>query len=111
MIELGKKYGFEIKMSETEISLIALNTDSEKVKWITYNIDTDIVHLLGNTDYCNLWFCDTRKDLSPDDCINFVVALNQALDVDFKVREIIDPEDWQEIAQIINAFNDNRYLL
>ena len=69
---------------------------------------------MGNTDQCNIWFCDTKSHLSPDDCLQLVEDLNEALELRnddrFKVKELIDPEDWQVIAGVHDAYEDVRYL-
>jgi hypothetical protein len=113
LIELGNKYNFKVEVNETGANLIALNTDNKEVKWIKYNSEKDTVSLLGNTDNCNLWFCETRKDLTPDILIQFVSDLNTALslpdDGRYLLKEIIDPEDWQIIAGIDDAYSDIRY--
>jgi hypothetical protein len=113
IIELGNKYGFVVKENGNVINLIALNTDNKEVKWINYNKDSDTVSYLGNTDNCNLWFCETRKDFTPEVCIQFVNDLNIALDLSdddkFLLKNLIDPEDWQEIANVGDADEDIRY--
>lgn len=107
-----QKYGFStITLGYKEI-LVAKNLDNEDVNWIIYDTEKDTVSFLGNTDYCNLWFSDTRKDLTPTKIIEFVKDLNQALNLQedkLLVKELIDPEDWQELAHINCAYDDLRY--
>lgn len=112
LVELGNKYNFKINVNETVANLIVLNTDNKEVKWINYNIQNDTVSYHGNTDNCNLWFCETRKDFTPEKCIEFVADLNTAFNLQddkFKLKDLIDPEDWQEIANVNDAYNDIRY--
>lgn len=110
--EVCQKYGFStITLGDKEI-LVAKNTDDENVNWITYDTEKDTVSFSGNTDYLNLWFYETRKDLTPDKIVEFVKDLNEALDIEgdkILVKELIDPEDWQEIADIHDAYEDLRY--
>ena len=47
-----------------------------------------------------------------DKIVEFVKDLNEALNIEgdkILVKELIDPEDWQEIADIRNAYEDLRY--
>lgn len=110
--EVCQKYGFStITLGDKEV-LVAKNTDNEDVNWIAYDTEKDTVSFSGNTDYLNLWFCETRKDLTPDKIVEFVKDLNEALDLEgdkILVKELIDPEDWQEIADMSNAYEDLRY--
>ena len=110
--EVCQKYGFStITLGDKEV-LVAKNTDNEDVNWIAYDTEKDTVSFSGNTDYLNLWFCETRKDLTPDKIVEFLKDLNEALDLEgdkILVKELIDPEDWQEIADMSNAYEDLRY--
>lgn len=54
----------------------------------------------------------TRKDLTPDKITNFIYSLNYVLsnvDIEVELKTLIDPEDWQEIANVKDAFADPRY--
>ena len=110
--EVCQKYGFStITLGDKEV-LVAKNTDNEDVNWIAYDTEKDTVSFSGNTDYYNLWFYETRKDLTPDKIVEFVKDLNEALDLQgdkILVKELIDPEDWQAIADIRDAYEDLRY--
>lgn len=111
-----KNYKFKyVENSENEISLCAKNTDREWVNWITLDLKQKKTILIGNTDQCNLWFYKTRKDMNPEKIIGFVAELNNILrefnDSYIMVKTIIDPEDWQEIAQIRDAYKDDRYKI
>lgn len=60
----------------------------------------------------NLWFCETRKDLTSDKLLELTKDLNEILneyDLSVKVSTLIDPEDWQEIANVNDAYEDIRY--
>lgn len=114
-----KKYNFKYKeYPNNKISLCAESIDSYKkckewIDWITIYLDTKTVVITGNTDNCNLWFYDTRKDMTTDKIIEFVADTNTMLrefnDSYVTIKSLIDPEDWQEIAKVQDAYNDNRY--
>lgn len=91
-------------------ALLAKNTDGEDTVWI-YRIDNS-VFCLGNTDNLNLWLSDTRKDLTVDKLVEFIKDLNdwsENYGWSIPTRVIIAPEDWQEIAGICDAYEDERY--
>lgn len=98
--------------SGNDIILCAKNTDKEWAEWIIYNKDDNSVSVIGNTDHMNFWFYDTRKDLTPEKIIDFVNELNEVFEkteYEIPLRTLIDPEDWQEIANIEDAYTDSRY--
>ena len=112
MREVCQKYGFSVITLGNKEILVAKNTDNENVNWITYDTEKDTVSFLGNTDNCNLWFYETRKDLTSNKIVEFVKDLNEALDLEgdkILVKELIDPEDWQAISDIHDAYEDLRY--
>lgn len=53
--------------------------------------------------------------MTPERIIEFVADLNTMLrefnDSYIAVKTLIDPEDWQEIAQVQDAYEDNRYKI
>lgn len=108
---LANKYNFEVMETDLGVDLICKNIDNKNVRWIKYNQKTDTVTLAGNTDQCNLWFGETRPDLTPERIIEFVKDLNIALDLKppYKLKDLIDNEDWQEIAGICEASKDVRW--
>ena len=111
-----KKYNFKyVEHSENKISLCAKDTDKHWSDWIKLDLKNKEVLLVGNTDSCNFWFCDTRKDMTPDRIIEFGADLNTLLrnfnNGYVSVKTLIDPEDWQVIAQIKDAYDDNRYKI
>lgn len=111
MKHLANKYGFEVAITDVGADLICKNTDGKDFTWIQYNQKTEIVTLVGNTDQCNLWFGETRPDLTPEKIINFVKDLNTILKLEepFQLRDLIDGEDWQEICDIPDASEDERW--
>lgn len=112
--KLGKKYKFETIVEDDKAILLAKNTSGEDVDWIIYNIKEDTVSHLGDSDNCNLWFYDTRKDFTSDILVEFVQDLNELFELKdmerFIVRNLIDPEDWQEITGIHDAYEDERFF-
>lgn len=111
---VAKKYGFKVMQYGDSYRLCAQNTDHKWVSWVGFYPKEDRVSYFGETDYLNIWLCDTRKDFTPEKCLLFVGELNKALELTgddrFLVRNLIDPEDWQEIAQVCDAHEDKRYL-
>ena len=107
-----QKYGFSVVKSGEKEILVAKNTYNEDINWITYDTEKDTVSFSGSTDYLNLQFYETRKDLTLNKIVEFVKDLNEALNIEgdkILVKELIDPEDQQEIADIRNAYEDLRY--
>lgn len=111
--KFGQKYGFPVITLEDKEVLTAKNTDGEDIYWIFYNPITETISYRGNTDNCNIWFCDTRKDFTPEKTIQFIYDLNKVFELEdnekIQIKELIDPEDWQEIANVNDAYNDIRY--
>ena len=109
---VGQKYDFRTELTKYGACLYARNTDGEDYPWIKYIEVSDLFSITGNTDQCNLWFYDTRPDLTPEKLIEFVKDLNEALEPDEPIllKTLIDPEDWQEIAEVRDAYNDERYI-
>lgn len=122
LVELAAKYGFLIvsecdgegeNASIVAFSLFANDTDGETVEWFGYNPASEVVKICGNTDQCNIWLHETRPDFTPEKCIQFVSELHDLFDLEEDMgsflRKLIDPEDWQEIAGIRDAYEDKRY--
>ena len=111
--DLAEKYGFKIIQDGDTLSLCAKNTDDRWTRWIKYNPGKHEVSLCGETDYLNIWLGETRPDMTPEKCVSFVDELNnlfEFFDTDkILVRDLIDPEDWQEIAGIPDASEDIRF--
>lgn len=111
---LAKKYGFKVRNGAEGLKLCAQDLDHKWVPWVGFNPNADRVYYFGETDFLNIWLCDTRKDFTVEKCLQFVGELNKALELTgdnrFLVRELIDPKDWQEIAQVCDAHEDKRYL-
>ncbi|MDO5555116.1 MAG: hypothetical protein Q4G09_00235 [Clostridia bacterium] len=112
--EFCKDYSFKFrKYSEENISIQAKDTDKHYHDWIKFDLAKNDLVIIGNTDQLNLWFCQTRKDLTSEKIIKMVGDLNKILLINFncslKLSSLIDPEDWQEIAGIYDAYKDNWY--
>lgn len=111
--ELAEKYGFEAEQNDFMISLGAKNTDGEWTPWIRYNYHFEEVLICGETDTLNIWLSETRPDMTPEKCVAFVDELNKLFDFHGSdtiiIRDLIDPEDWQEIANVPDASEDERF--
>ncbi len=111
---LADNYGFLTKETQDRTSLYAQNTDGQWTKWISYSPELDLISTHGNTDHLNIWLYETRKDFTPEKCIQFITDLNtlfELADPDcFRMSELIDPEDWQALADVRDAHKDERYL-
>lgn len=117
--QLIEKYDFTTREGvtldgEKYISLEANTISNDKIDWLKYYPEKDAIQLIGNTDQCNIWFCDTRKDFTPEKITDFVKELNDIFELGdkevFTIKELIDPEDWQVIAGIYDAYEDERYI-
>ncbi len=113
---LAEKYGFRIfndGPTGGTVSLCAKNTDGQWTRWIRYDPQKNEVALRGETDFLNIWLYETRPDMTPEKCVAFVDELNNLFEFygadKILVRDLIDPEDWQEIADIRDASEDERY--
>lgn len=107
------KYEFKYKeLSDIKVVLCAKDTDKHWQEWIKLDLQKNEIQITGNTDQCNFWFYDTRKDMTPNRIINFVASLNnlfRKFDTSVQIKTLIDPEDWQEIANVNDAYKDNLY--
>ena len=94
------------------VSIQAKNTDGIFVDWFVYYPFKQELQIVGDTDDLNLWFCDTRSDMTPNKILSLIDDINISLedaDINVSVKDLIDPEDWQEIANIRDAYEDKRY--
>lgn len=105
---VAEKYGFTVEETQDRISFYANTTDGTPIEWFFYDKKKDIIYT-WNTDQTNIWLCDTRKDFAPEKCIEFVKEVNQAMDAQIPLSHLIDPEDWQVIANCYDAYEDKRY--
>ena len=105
---IAQNYDLAARFTETEISLCAKDTDDDWCKWVRYDIARDRI-VYSDTDTANIWLCDTKPLLDADGAIELVRAINWAFDAHLMVRQLIDPEDWQEIAKVPDASEDARY--
>lgn len=111
-----KKYNFKYReYSNNKISLCAKDTDKRWIDWIKLDLKDKSTNIVGNTDNCNFWFCNTREDMTPERIIEFTADINTMLrefnNTYVTIKTLIDPEDWQEIARVEDAYNDNRYKI
>lgn len=113
IIKLSEDYGFKTEIrNKNQVVIKAIDTEGKYVDWIGYYLNEDRIRIIGNTDKCNIWFHITRPDMTPDKIIKFVEGLNKALGYErgeIEIRELVDAEDWQEIADVQDAYTDERY--
>ena len=103
LISWSLKMGFEVEHGEViGTTVLARNTDGNLTKWFRYNRGNDTITIFGNTDSLNLWLSDTTS-LKAEDLVNYFTALQVGM------QEFVDPEDWQEIADVQDASEDARY--
>ena len=114
--DLAREYGFKSRCSSGAATITARNTDGRWTTWFSASIEKDSGrwHIRGNnTDQCNIWLCQTRPDMTPERCVEFFDRLNETLGLfgEDKIRMStwIDPEDWQNIAGVNDAYKDERY--
>lgn len=111
--DICNEYEFKYKkLANQEIALCAKNTNNKWQEWIKFDLDKRNISIIGNTDNCNIWFCDTRKDMNPTKITSFVGKLNhlfRRFNTSVKIKTLIDPEDWQQIAGVEDAYEDNYY--
>lgn len=120
--KIARKYGFKAYfmgdgrvLLPTRMILQAKNTDGEWTDWFTVNLDSGKLRLIGNTDQLNLWFYQTRRDMTPRKLVRFVKEINAfitSVKPHVLVRHLIDPEDYQELKGTPNdAYDDDRYFM
>lgn len=110
---IADTYGFRYQKEEDGKGrksefLLARNDEYRWVPWIRSDSNGNLV-IYGTTGDINLWFYDTRPDLTPEAIVQFVRDLSEMVGKTLPVSLFIDPEDWQEIADVNNAGMDPRY--
>lgn len=116
LTEIAKRYGFKTaREGDFSITFRAKSTAGRWTNWFTIIPDLNGVrHIKGNnTDQTNIWLGETRPDLTPERCVSFFEEINHTLGLfgenKIKPSEWIDPEDWQMIANVHDAYTDVRY--
>lgn len=113
--DLAKEYGFEAKCAGSTVTITAKDTDGKSTEWFSITVEENgLVHIRGNnTDQCNIWLCETRPDMTPERCVEFFNRLSDTVGLygesSIEMSTWIDPEDWQEIAGVRDAYEDERY--
>jgi hypothetical protein len=105
-----EEYGFELSEENGEYVIWGKSAfEDEAVEWIWYDVESDTVQAM-NTDKNNMWLYEGRPDLSADDIVEMSVKLAEILSwTNMTVSNIVDPEDWQEIADVRDAYSDPRF--
>ena len=106
---LAEKYNMVFEETRRKIHYKARDTQGIWVTWFYYDKHKAAFYV-DSTDYWNIWLCDTRKDFTPEVCIQFVKDANMAMGTHYRLREFIDPEDWQVLANVCDAYQDERYI-
>ena len=112
--DLAREYGFKSRCSSGAATITARNTDGRWTTWFLVSFKEGLWHIRGNnTDQCNIWLHLTRPDMTPERCVEFFDRLNETLGLfgkeEIQMNSLIDPEDWQEIAGVDDAYEDERY--
>ena len=98
----SEEMGFKVKLGDDRVTVSARNKEGKLVEWFYWDRDRETYVVLGNTDHLNIWLCDTT-DLSADDLVKYFGRLQVA------IKSFVDPEDWQEIGKVQDAYEDERY--
>lgn len=116
LADVAEQFGFKSRYTNNKsIDIRAKNTDGRWCTWFTIFIDSEGARMISgsNTDQCNIWLHETRPDMTPERCIEFFEELSQTMGLygedKLKLSTWIDPEDWQEIAGVHDAYGDERY--
>ena len=129
--QVVEKYGFKARCGDTVESvnygtinapvfiIQAKDKDGHWVNWFRIVPDMGLKHkhnslVIGNdTDVINVWLYETRPDLTPENYVMFFAELNGLFHLYGEDRVLlkdwIDPEDWQEIADVTDAYEDPMY--
>lgn len=115
LAKVAQEYGFKTKCDSESIQIRAKDTDGHWCNWFTIIPDSKgTCKIIGNnTDQADIWLHETRPDLTPERCVEFFETISRTLGLygDNRIlpTEWIDPEDWQCIACIHDAYSDERY--
>lgn len=114
--EAVEQFGFKgLYANEESVDIRAKNTDGRWRTWFTLMPDFKGVLKIsgGGTDTLNIWLHETRPDMTPERCIEFFEEISRTLGLFGEDKlvpsDLIDPEDWQEIAGVHDAYEDERY--
>lgn len=113
--DIAKEYGFRSACTKDTVTIASKNTDGKWTDWFSITIKEDgLVHIKGNnTDQCNIWLYETRPDMTPEKCVEFFKRLSDTVGLlgedGIKMSTWIDPEDWQAISGVRDAYEDERY--
>lgn len=97
----------------------AKNVDGHWTTWFTvapnFGDHREPYFIGDNTDQCCIWLNETIPGITPEQCIELfegIVTACGCLDKGIAkqaMRDFIDPEDWQGIANVQDAYQDPRY--
>lgn len=120
--EICDRYNFKTRFSGQNdnfyCEVYARNTDGKDVIWFDIQLSNHdsaygipfgpILKIYGNTDQSNIWLCDTRKDLSLENIVDFCKTITEICnlkltivptikDNEIYIHRLVDIEDLQEI--------------
>ena len=104
VIKASEELGFETELEEGQITVLARDTDGDMTEWFYWDRKSRKFVVNGNTDNLNIWLCETTS-LTADELVKYFKTLRVSM------REFVGPEDWQEIAGVSDASEDERYYL
>lgn len=90
------------RQKNPSVIVYAKDTDGKETRWFEYHSIGNL-YVGNNTDCCNIWLYETRPDLTPEDLVTMFSEIKAEL------KAYVDPEDWQEIAGVCDAYEDKRY--
>lgn len=133
--ELCDKYGFKTRFAGINdnfyCEVYAKNTDGKDVIWFEIQLSNHdsaegipfepIITIYGNTDQKNIWLCDTRKDLSLENIIDFCKAISEICNCkltttpstknnEIYIHRLVDIEDLQEIKGFKSLDDISQYI-
>lgn len=133
--ELCDKYKFKTIFSgindNFSCEVHSNNTDGNDVIWFEIQLSNHdssngkpfepVLTIYGNTDQSNIWLCDTRKDLSLKNIIDFCKSITEICnlklttvpttkDNEIYIHRLVDIEDLQEIKGFNSLEEINSYL-
>lgn len=128
--QICDKYNFKTMLSIENDNLYyevyAKNTDNKDVLWFAIQLSDHVSYepiliIYGNTDQNNIWLCDTRKDLTlnniVDFCKNVCDICHCKLTVspftkenEVYIHRLVDIEDLQEIKDFVSLESIGDYI-
>ncbi len=128
--DMCNQYGFQTEFTGLNdnyyCEVYAKNTDNKDVLWFAIQLSNHvssepILIIYGNTDQNNIWLCDTRKDLTLNNIVDFcknvcdichckltISPLTKENEV--YIHRLVDIEDLQEIKDFVSLESIGDYI-